>query len=101
MGIPVIFEDANETFDPMLDPLLAKQIEKKGNDLFIKFGEGGISFSPDFKFFITTKMSRPHYSPEICVRVTMLNFIFHMLLLIFIFDMLDLMVYAGSPTLRT
>lgn len=74
MGIPVIFEDANETFDPMLDPLLAKQIEKKGNDLFIKFGEGGISFSPDFKFFITTKMSRPHYSPEICVRVTMLNF---------------------------
>ena len=24
MGIPVIFEDAHETFDPMLDPLLAK-----------------------------------------------------------------------------
>jgi len=44
-GTPVIFEDANETFDPMLDPLLAKQIEKKGNDLFIKFGEGGIPFS--------------------------------------------------------
>ena len=74
MGTAVIFEDANETFDPMLDPLLAKQIEKKGNDLFIKFGEGGISFSPEFKFFITTKMSKPHYSPEICVRVTMLNF---------------------------
>ena len=31
-------------------------------------------YSPDFKFFITTKMAKPHYSPEMCVKVTMLNF---------------------------
>jgi|LauGreDrversion4_2_1035121.scaffolds.fasta_scaffold02632_4 dynein heavy chain len=73
-GTPVILEDANETFDPLLDPLLAKQIEKKGSEYFIKFGDQGISFNPDFKFYITTKMSRPHYSPEVCVKVTMLNF---------------------------
>ena len=73
-GTPVIFEDATENFDPMLDPLLAKQIEKKGSEMYIKFGENGIPFSPDFKFYITTKMSRPHYQPEICVKVTMLNF---------------------------
>jgi len=54
--------------------LLAKQIEKKGSEMYIKFGDSGISFNPDFKFYITTKMSRPHYSPEICVKVTMLNF---------------------------
>ena len=74
LGTPVILEDAGETFDPMLDPLLAKQIEKKGSEYYIKFGDQGISFSTDFKFFITTKNSRPHYSPEICVKVTMLNF---------------------------
>ncbi len=73
-GYPVILEDATETFDPLLDPLLAKQIEKKGSDMYIKFGDQGITFNPDFKFYITTKMSRPHYSPEICVKVTMLNF---------------------------
>lgn len=73
-GYPVILEDATETFDPLLDPLLAKQIEKKGSDMYIKFGDQGISFNSDFKFYITTKMSRPHYSPEICVKVTMLNF---------------------------
>jgi hypothetical protein len=28
---PVILEDANETFDPLLDPLLGRQIEKKGS----------------------------------------------------------------------
>lgn len=41
-GYPVILEDATETFDPLLDPLLAKQIEKKGSDMYIKFGDQGI-----------------------------------------------------------
>jgi len=31
-------------------------------------------YNTDFKFFITTKMPRPHYPPETCVKVTMLNF---------------------------
>lgn len=42
--------------------------------MYMKFGDQMINFNPDFKFYITTKMSRPHYSPEICVKVTMLNF---------------------------
>ena len=74
MGNPVIFEDAVETFDPMLDPLLAKQIEKKSSEVLMKFGEKMIPYSTDFKFFITTKMPSPHYSPEVCVKVTILNF---------------------------
>ena len=74
MGNPVIFEDATEHFDPMLDPLLSKQIEKKSSETLMKFGDKMIQYSTDFKFFITTKMPAPHYSPEICVKVTILNF---------------------------
>ena len=74
LGNPVIFEDATETFDPMLDPILAKQIEKKSSEMLIKFGDKMITYSKDFKFFVTTKMPAPHYSPEICVKLTMLNF---------------------------
>jgi len=40
----------------------------------MKFGDKMIDYSSDFKFFMTTKLGRPHYSPEICVKVTMLNF---------------------------
>jgi dynein heavy chain len=39
LGVPVILEDANETFDPLLDPLLAKQIDKKGSEMILKFGD--------------------------------------------------------------
>ena len=74
LGNPVIYEDATESFDPMLDPLLSKQIEKKSSETLLKFGEKMIPFSSDFKFFITTKMPAPHYSPEVCVKVTILNF---------------------------
>lgn len=74
MGTPVIFEDATESFDPMLDPLLAKQIEKKGSDVQMKFGDKVVNYNDDFKFYITTKMPAPHYSPEVCVKVTILNF---------------------------
>jgi dynein heavy chain len=73
-GHAVIFEDATETFDPMLDPLLAKQVEKKGKETVIKFGDKMIGFSDEFQFYVTTKMSSPHYSPEVCVKVTLLNF---------------------------
>lgn len=74
LGNTIIFEDAIETFDPLLDPLLSKAIIKQNNEQYIKFGDNLCSFDPNFRFFITTKMSRPHYSPEICVKVTILNF---------------------------
>lgn len=74
MGNPVIFEDAIESFDPMLDPLLSKQIEKKSSETLMKFGDKMIQYNTDFQFFITTKMPAPHYSPEVCVKVTILNF---------------------------
>ncbi len=74
MGTPVILEDANETFDPIMEPLLGKAIEKKGNMITIKLGDEQIEYSKEFKFYVTTKLSRPHYAPEVCVKVTMLNF---------------------------
>jgi dynein heavy chain, axonemal len=73
-GYPVILVDATESFDPMLEPIISKQIQKRGADYFINFNQVAINYNPDFKFFITTKMPRPHYPPETCVKVTLLNF---------------------------
>jgi dynein heavy chain len=58
----------------MLDPLIGKAIIKGRGSWSIKLGDKSIDYSQDFKFFITTKLSRPHYPPEVCVKVTMLNF---------------------------
>jgi len=74
MGNPILLEDSNETFDPMVEPLLGKQVEKKGSIWTIKLGDENIEYARDFRFYVTTKLSRPHFSPEVCVKVTMLNF---------------------------
>lgn len=48
MGNPLLLEDSEETFDPMVEPLLGKQIEKKGNMWTIKLGDEQIEYSKDF-----------------------------------------------------
>jgi len=31
-------------------------------------------YDPDFRLYITTKMANPEYKPEICIKVTLINF---------------------------
>lgn len=40
----------------------------------IKIGEKTLQYNEDFKFFMTTTLPNPHYSPETSVKVTILNF---------------------------
>jgi len=74
LGTPLLLEDSEESFDPMIEPLLGKLIEKKGNMWTIKLGDEIIPYQKEFKFYVTTKLSKPHFAPEVCVKVTMLNF---------------------------
>lgn len=48
LGYALLLEDSEETFDPMIEPLLGKQIEKKGNIWTIKLGDEQIEYSKDF-----------------------------------------------------
>jgi len=45
-----------------------------GNRLIIKLGDKEVEFNPDFKFYITTKLSNPHYTPEISTKAAIVNF---------------------------
>ena len=40
----------------------------------IRLGENTIEYSPDFRFYITTKLRNPHYLPEVATKVSLLNF---------------------------
>jgi len=40
----------------------------------IKWGENDLQYNDEFMFYMTTKLSNPHYSPEICVKITLINF---------------------------
>lgn len=40
----------------------------------IKLYDKYVDINQNFRFFMTTKMQRPHYTADICVNVTLLNF---------------------------
>ena len=72
---PVLIENIGEELDPVLEPLLMKQIFKQGGRSVIRVGDSIVEYDPTFRLYITTKLSNPHYSPEICARVALVNFL--------------------------
>ncbi|CAD8115295.1 unnamed protein product [Paramecium sonneborni] len=73
-GQSVLLENVGESIDAIFESILQQKIIKQGSAYKLKFGDKMIDYSRDFKFYMTTKLARPHYPPEICVKVTMLNF---------------------------
>ncbi|CAE7224282.1 Dnah2, partial [Symbiodinium sp. CCMP2456] len=75
-GAPVLLENVGEELDPSLEPILAKNIiDAGGGSLSIKVGDNVLDYNPQFMFYITTKLSNPHYTPEVSTKTTIVNFI--------------------------
>ena len=53
---------------------LCQAFIKRGNQTLIKLGDKEVDYNFDFKLYITTKLSNPHYTPEISTKATIVNF---------------------------
>ncbi|XP_066265764.1 dynein axonemal heavy chain 1-like isoform X1 [Branchiostoma lanceolatum] len=73
-GKPCLLENVGEEMDPALEPILLKQTFKQSGSTVIKLGDAVIPYHDDFKFYITTKLPNPHYTPEVSAKVTLVNF---------------------------
>lgn len=74
-GIPLLLEDVGEIIDPSLDPLLQKNLVQQAQGVFaLRVGDQEIDYDMNFRLYLTTKMSNPHYLPEITIKVTIINF---------------------------
>uniref|UniRef100_A0A7M5UY30 Dynein heavy chain ATP-binding dynein motor region domain-containing protein n=1 Tax=Clytia hemisphaerica TaxID=252671 RepID=A0A7M5UY30_9CNID len=76
IGMPVLCEEIGigETLDPSLEPILLKQTFMSGGQLLIRLGDSDVDYDKNFRFYMTTKMANPHYLPEVCIKVTIINF---------------------------
>ena len=73
-GKPCLLENVGEELDPALEPILLRQTFKQAGSTVIKLGDSTIPYHDDFKFYITTKLPNPHYTPEVSTKVTLVNF---------------------------
>jgi dynein heavy chain len=74
LGYPILLENISDTIDTFFEPVLQKKLVKSGGSWKIKFNDKLFDYTPEFRFYMTTKLARPHYPPEVCVMVTILNF---------------------------
>ena len=74
-GHCVIIENLGEEIDATLEPVLSRAIYKKGRALFLKLGGEEVEYDPGFTLYLQTKLSNPHYKPEIAAQCTLINFI--------------------------
>jgi dynein heavy chain, axonemal len=73
-GNPFLFENIDEELDPMLDPVLEKNVVVEGGQKLIKLGDKLVDWDDNFRLFFTTKLANPHYSPEVMGKTMIINY---------------------------
>ncbi|XP_043269180.1 dynein axonemal heavy chain 1-like [Venturia canescens] len=73
-GKPCLIENIGLVLEPALDGVLLRSLFKHAGQLSVKIGENVAPYNQDFRLYITTKLSNPHYSPEVAVKVLLVNF---------------------------
>ena len=73
-GKPMLIENIEETLDPVLDPVLDRAFIKKGKGFMIQLADKEVDFTPTFRLMCTTRLPNPHYTPELCAKVTVIDF---------------------------
>ena len=74
LGRPLLIEDVGEQIEPALEPVLQKATFKNGARLLIRLGDSDVDYDVGFRLYMTSKMPNPHYLPEVCIKVTLINF---------------------------
>ncbi len=75
-GNCILLEDVEENIHSNFDPVLKMgKYEEGKKQTVLKLGEDSVTVNKNFMLYLTTKLARPHFSPEICSKVVMLNFL--------------------------
>ncbi|KAK3576323.1 hypothetical protein CHS0354_039732 [Potamilus streckersoni] len=74
VGNPMLLKDVSESLDPALRPVLMHETFRRGGHLIIKLGDTEIEFNQNFKLYMTTSMSNPHYLPAVFIQANIVNF---------------------------
>lgn len=72
-GTALLIQDV-ERLDPILNPILNRELRRTGGRVLVRLGSQDIDFSPSFTLFLSTRDSSVDFTPDISSRVTFANF---------------------------
>ncbi|TNJ29738.1 IAD-1alpha dynein heavy chain [Giardia muris] len=72
-GAPFLLESCMEQLDPILTPILEKDIRDSAGRKYIILGDKEVDYDPNFKLYMTSKLPNPSLSPDLFGIVTVVN----------------------------
>lgn len=76
-GQPLLIEDVLDDVNPVLEPILLKQIVRQGAFNYISLNDNLVEYNSNFRLYMTTRLKYPSYSPEINLKVILSNYFMH------------------------
>eukprot|EP00744_Colponema_vietnamica_P001395 GILI01002309.1.p1 GENE.GILI01002309.1~~GILI01002309.1.p1 ORF type:complete len:1648 (+),score=540.15 GILI01002309.1:478-4944(+) len=73
-GHALIVEDCRESIDPLLAGVLAKNISVFDGTTVITLGDQTIPYNDSFRLFMLSRSAKPHFTPELSTKVTVVGF---------------------------
>jgi len=73
-GKSLVIVGVEDEIDPMLDPVMEKQIIRKGSKMFINVSDKLMDFDKNFMMYFITRLPNPSFSPELQAKTTLIDF---------------------------
>lgn len=70
----VLLVENVEKIDPLLNPILNRELQRTGGRTLVRIGTEDVDYSPKFKIILSTKNPAVQLTPDLCSRVTIVNF---------------------------
>lgn len=72
-GTTLLVENV-DSIDPILNPILNKELQRTGGRTLVRIGTEEVDYSPHFNIILSTKNPAVQLTPDLCSRVTLVNF---------------------------
>ncbi len=73
-GKSLLITGIEDEIDPMLDPVMVKQISRKGKKMFINVSDKVMDYDENFMMYFITRLPNPNFSPELQAKTTLIDF---------------------------
>ena len=73
-GRSLIYENAGEILNQVIAPIYKKEFYSMGKQQFVSINGQQYEVNENFRFYIITQLPKPHYLPDVCVALTLVNF---------------------------
>lgn len=73
-GFPFLIQDVDEFIDPVIDNVVEKNVKGAEGKQIIVLGDKEVSYDPNFKLYLNTKLANPKYSPSVFGKSIVINY---------------------------